>query len=188
MKILLSRGIPTNRITFIPTFRDPLDTLASWKFMWNWDWDNFPFKSFNKSFQTVAGKIESSINLGINVVPYVHEFIRDFDCFTVIKRMCKLAKIPFSPKMVQWEESYNTDGKSDPYFDGNIVKYDQPPDRWIRGVLSPEHGGRGGLIWKPISPKLELSNEEICFVTKQIQPALEIHEHYVSVAKKLLGL
>lgn len=190
INILLTKNINPKQITFIPTFRNPIDTVASWKFMWGWDWENFPFESFNKSHEFVNNKISFAWKTGIKVVPYIHEFLRDFDRFDLIERICKTINIPFSPNMVQWEnnKSNNVDNKKDPYFDGNMIKYDQPPERWIRGVLNVKNGGRGGLLWKPIGFKLELTEDEISFVKSRIKPAIEIHNKYVNLAKKILNL
>lgn len=189
MKILLSKGVQPDQLVFIPTFRDLFDTIASWKFMWKWDLNNFPFECFNKSLEFVSEKIRFSKNTGITIVPYIHEFLRDFGSRKVIKKMCKLIDIPFDDSMIIWEdEGSNLNDKVDPYFSGNLVKYDQPPDRWVRGVLGTVHGGRGELVWKPLKEGIKLTDEEKAFVTPRILPAIEIHKKYVTEAKKILGL
>lgn len=186
MKILISKGVQVEQLIFIPTFRDPFDTIASWKFMWNWKLEEFPFESFNKSLTVVSEKIESSRKLGIKVIPYVHEMLRDHGAIKVIRRMCQLAEIPFSNNMVKWESAIKN--QDDPYFAGNIIKYDQPPDRWIRGALSSSHGGRGSLVWKPLKETVALTKQEQEFVLPRIRPAILAHKKSVKLAKSILGL
>ncbi len=140
--ILLSKGIDPKKLTFVPTFRDPFDTVASWRRMWEWSWADFPFDSFNKSLRLVSEKITYTRNLGMKVVPYVHEFLRDFDRFTVVEKMCVLIDIPYSPRMVDWDNPNTAaDDTIDWYFEGPLIKYDQPPDRWVQGALGVAHGG-----------------------------------------------
>ena len=187
MDLLLSNGISPNQLTFIPTFRDLFDTIASWRFMWNWSLENFPYDSFNKSLEEVDNKIRFSIKSGIKVIPYVHEFLRDHKATKVIQRMCQLAEIPFNTSMVKWEETASN-GQEDPYFAGSLIKYDQPPDRWIRGALSTSHGGRGELVWKPLKTGLKLTKDDQKFVLPKIQSSILIHKKLTTFARDSLGL
>lgn len=187
MNILLSSGVKPNQIVFIPTFRDLFDTIASWKFMWNWNLDNFPFSSLNKSLEIVSEKIELSKKLGIKIVPYVHEFIRDYKATNIIRNMSTLIGIPYDDRMVNWEVS-KSKGEEDPYFAGSLIKYDQPPDRWIRGVLGSSHGGRGQLVWKPLKDGIKLTREEQEFVFPKIQPAIIIQRKCTELAKVIFNL
>ena len=189
MKILHSKGLSADKLVFVPTFRDPFDTISSWKRMWGWDLNNFPFDSLNKSLQFVSGKIDFAKSQGIKVVPSVNEFIRDFGSEEIIKRMCHLIDIPFSSDMITWENSHQPAiDIIDPYKAGNLVKYDQPPNKWIEGALAIVHGGRGGLEWRPVDPEWQLSEEEKEIVSIHIKPAIEIHNHFENEARSILGL
>ncbi len=182
LKILENSGLSLSMLSFIPTFRDPLDTIASWRRMWKWSIEDFPFDVFNKSLRFVSDKIAILRSMGVPVVPYVHEFVRDFGAEVVVKRICSKLDIPFSQHMIEWDNGV------DPYFSGNLIKYDQPPDQWIQGALSRDKGGRGGLVWKPVSDEWQLTKREKTFISAQIGPALEIHQEQVENALRILKL
>lgn len=183
LNLFLKSGVQPQQTCFIPTFRDPISTIASWRRMWGFNIVDFPFRSFNQSFSIVDNTIDRSKSLGITVVPYVHELTRDHNPEVVIKNMCSRLGIPFNPSVLNWESE-----AGDPYFNGQLIKYDLPPDAWVQGALSLGKGGRGGLVWRPVPQSLQLTKEEVDFVLPQIQPATEIHDRHVALTKQLLKL
>ncbi|OGK66990.1 hypothetical protein A2313_01515 [Candidatus Roizmanbacteria bacterium RIFOXYB2_FULL_41_10] len=180
LSLLLEAGVPVEKIFFIPTVRDPIDTLSSWMRMWKWDLENFPFKAFNLSFNKTLEAVQKAESLGILVVPYVHEFLRDFGSKKILARLMLACDLPFTLSMVEWDKN------EDAYWQGQIVKYDVPPTEFIHGVLSKKHGGRGGLIWLP--PEIILSNEQEIFVREKIKPAFEIYDFLTKFSKKQLRI
>lgn len=48
LNMFLEKGVPPEKTFFFPTFRDLFDVAASWKRMWKWEWEDFPFDSLNK--------------------------------------------------------------------------------------------------------------------------------------------
>ncbi len=183
LQLLLDKGLDPKKTCLIPTFRDPFDVISSWKRMWNFTDQDFPFESFNKSFLTVDKTISLASSMGIKVVPYVHEFLRDFNPENVMRSMLNTLDLPFSPQIINWKAD-----SGDPYFSSGIVKYDLPPDAWVQGSLNIKKGGRGGLIWKAMDSKWQMSNDEISFFASQIMPAIEIHKKHTQQAKLLLKL
>lgn len=185
LNLFINKGVPTEKICFIPTFRDPLDTISSWKRMWKWEWKDFPFESFNHSFETTTQLIKRCGDLGIITVPYIHEFLNDFSPEIVMKRILGIIGLPFSKQVVNWNEQ-NSVNDADPYFDGNIIKYDLPPNDWIQGSLSVTHGGRGGLHWEP--PLNALTQEELDLIIPKIRRSIEIYMKIFEESRKQLGL
>lgn len=177
--LLLEAGVPVEKFFFIPTVRDPIDTLSSWMRMWDWNLESFPFEAFNLSFNKTLETIQKAESLEILVVPYVHEFLRDFGSKETLARMMSICGLPFESSMVNWDKNEDT------YWQGKIVKYDVPPNEFINGVLSKKHGGRGGLIWLPSAPML--SQEQEVFVREKIKPAFEIYDFLIKSSKKQLG-
>lgn len=180
MQLLLDAGVDPKKMVFIPTFRDPIDVFMSWKRMWNWDLNNFPYDSFNYSFKQSLEMIRFAKSKGITVVPYIHEFLRDYGSEKTLKKMSSKAGLPFNKSMVQWSD------EDDVYWQGNIVKYDVPPNDWIQGSLSVKKGGRGGLIWRPVPQERKLSKKEERFVKKKIKAAEAAYREAISLAKKTL--
>lgn len=185
LSLFINKGVPTEKICFIPTFRDPLDAVSSWKRMWKWEWEDFPFESFNHSFETTMQLITRCAGLGIVTVPYVHEFLNDFGSETVIQKILETIGLPFSKRVINWNEQ-DAANAADPYFDGNIIKYDLPPDDWVRGSLSVAHGGRGGLHWEP--PLNALTQEELDLVVPKIRRSIEIYIKVFEESRKQLGM
>ncbi len=183
LQLLLNKGLDPKKTCLIPTFRDPVDTISSWMRMWGFALESFPFESFNQSFLRVDKSISLANKSGIKVIPYVHEFLRDFDPEDVIRRMLGIMNLTFNSQILNWESD-----TGDPYFSNGIVKYDQPPDAWVRGSLNVKKGGRGGLVWKAVDTKWQLSADDRSFVTTRIRPATQIHQKRVSQAKRLLHI
>lgn len=181
LPLLLEAGVPVEKIFFIPTVRDPLDTMLSWMRMWNWDIDNFPFTAFNASFDKTLQTIQASESLGMLVVPYVHEFLRDFGAKQTLERIMAQCGLLFNISIIKW------DSEEDAYWQGQIVKYDLPPDEFIEGSLSKKHGGRGGLIWQEIKPRFILSEEQKDFVLKRIRTAIEVYNFIINFSRQQLG-
>lgn len=181
-EMFLERGVDPNKAAFVPTIRSPLDTMTSWMKMWGWGLDNFPFGTFNASFRITAELMDLAQSNGVQVVPYVHELTRDYGADANLSRMCETLGLPYSDNVVNWQNG------SDPYWQGNIVKYDVPPNAWIQGSLSVTHGGRGGLIWQPIDAEYELSGPEIDYVLPRIGEAIQIYTEVRERTENLLGL
>jgi hypothetical protein len=180
--LLLEAGVPPEKMFFVPTFRQPLETAISWMRMWNWSPAEFPIEAFNESFAKVWRTMNQAQILGVKTVPYVHEFLRDFGAEQTLSKMLKQLDLPMSQSVIDWS------GETDPYWQGQIVKYDQPPDAWIKGSLSKKHGGRGGLIWKPTNPADRPSQAEAQWLLDQLQPAQAIYQQASLLSKQQLGL
>ena len=181
MQLLLEAGVPPEKMFFIPTFRDPLDVVASWKRMWGWEISSFPFESFNFSFQKVEQMVQEAKERNILVTPYIHEFLRDFGSAKTLARILNIVGLPFNENIINWGDD------DDPYWQGNIVKYDVPPNAWIQGSLSPKHGGRGGLEWKPIKSEHKLTLAEEIIVKQKIKTALDVYKRMEILAGQILA-
>jgi hypothetical protein len=175
INLFLNRGVPPEKCVFVPTFREPFDMASSWKRMWGWEWEDFPYESFNVSHSITLDWMGRAKEKGIKVVPYVHEFIKKEQREQFVVAMFDKIGLPFSKDVIDWKDN------GDPYWEGQIVKYDIPPAPWIEGVLSRKRGGRGGLVWKPVSPEHCLTPNERVFVGERIGPAIEI---YTEVSRK----
>lgn len=186
LTLFLNKGISPEKICFIPTFRDPLDTISSWKRMWKWEWKDFPFESFNHSFETTFQLMRRCDDLRIVTVPYIHESLFDFEPEKVIGKMFEIINLPFSKSVVDWNNPDSIGGDTDPYFDGNIIKYDLPPSDWVQGSLSTAHGGRGGLHWEP--PLNALTKEELDLIIPKIKSSINIYFEVFRRSRKQLGL
>jgi hypothetical protein len=180
MLLLLEAGVDPKKMVFIPTFRDPMEVFLSWKRMWKWNLNNFPYDSFNFSFKKTLEMIGFAQSNGITVVPYIHEFLREEGSEKTLQKIVSKAGLPFDRSMVEWSD------EDDAYWQGNIVKYDIPPDDWIQGSLSVKKGGRGGLIWRPVPQESELSEMDQKIVLSKIREASVVYNQVVSLAKKLL--
>lgn len=120
---------------------------------------------------------------GITIVPYVHDFLRDFNPSTVISKMFDLVGLPFSDSVIKWESD-----EGDPYFEGKIIKYDIPPDDWVRGALSTTKGGRGGLMWKSVNQEYLLSSEIKDLLVAKCPDTFEAYKEIAAHTKELLKL
>jgi hypothetical protein len=178
VQIFLQKGYPPEKIIVVPTFREPLETASSWKKMWKWDINSFPFVGFKRSFAFTNDITERARALNIRVVPYVHELSRDFGEMQVIGRMFKQMGLPFEPGIVRW-------GDEDAYWT-KAVKYDMPPERWIKGSLGRASGGRGGFIWKGLESHFTPAEEDtVLFQTKDSR---QIYEAALKLARETLDL
>ena len=180
MQLLLDAGVDPKKMVFIPTFRDPMDVFLSWKRMWKWDLKNFPYDSFNYSFKKSLEMIAFAKSKGITVVPYIHESLREKGAEETLTKLTSKVGLPFDKSMVEWSD------EDDVYWQGNIVKYDVPPNDWIKGSLSVKKGGRGGLIWRPVPQDRKLSKKDERFVLKRIKEANDVYKKAVALAKKTL--
>ena len=180
MQLLIEAGVDPRKIVFIPTFREPLDTFLSWMKMWNWDVATFPYDSFVFSYQKSLEMIQFAEKMGMTVVPYIHEFLRDLGATKTLTAMMGKAGLPFSEDMVNWSD------EEDAYWQGTIVKYDVPPNNWIQGALSVTKGGRGGLVWRAPSAETTLTASEQQLVMQKIQKADRIYKQMVALARKSL--
>lgn len=178
LSLLLEAGVPAEKLFFIPTVRDPIDTFSSWTRMWKWDFENFPFEAFNLSFEKTLKTVKRAEALRILVVPYVHEFLRDFGARQTLSRMMQVCGLPFASSMVEWGND------EDPYWQGRVVKYDMPPNEFIQGSLNKKRGGRGGLVWQPT---LTWSADQRAFIQEKIKPALDSYRFLTKSSKRQLG-
>lgn len=177
--LLLAAGLDPHKSILVPTFREPLDTAISWMKSWKLDLNKFPFTSFNESYIRNINLWNDANRMGITVVPYIHEFLRDIDSNKVVSAMCNQIKLPFSERMVAW-------GNEDAYWSGRTIKYDAPPDDWIRGSLGSTHGGKGGFVWEPIISDLTLT--EIEFIKEKTNTSQVIWQEAARKAHQLLNL
>lgn len=178
-ELLLEAGLAPEKVALVPTFREPLDTALSWRRMWGWSLDEFPFDAFNESFAFTMNLWITASQLGAVVAPYVHELLREVGTNQVVAKMCHKIGIPFSQQMVTWEDE-------DAYWTGKIVKYDLPPDEWIRGALGRPSGGRGELVWRPV--EAVATPEEARFIMERTKPAHLIWQEAATKAREVLGL
>lgn len=178
LEILLKLDFPPEKIIFIPTTRHPKETIASWKRMWQWSWEDFPFDGFNRSFVETRRLMLLAQSLHIEVIPYAHELLQAHGAEKLISGMCQKIGLDFSPAMVSW-------GDEDAYFT-KTVKYDEPPKKWIVGALGRKSGGRGELVWKPIEQPLTAQERQ--FVLPRIQETLAVHQQILELAYEVLGL
>jgi hypothetical protein len=177
LEIFLQKGYPSEKIIVVPTFREPLETASSWRRMWKWHLDSFPFGGFNRSFAVTNDIATRARNLNIRVMPYVHELSRDFGEAQVIGRMFKQMELAFEPSIVSW-------GDEDAYWT-KAVKYDQPPKKWIEGSLGRASGGRGGFVWKSLNSHFTpIEEDAVLFQTKDSQ---QIYEAALKLARETLG-
>lgn len=167
-QILENVGIKPEQLSFIPTFRNPIDAALSWLNMWEFNLQEFPFDSFNFSHQFVLGKMNELAQKGVKIAPYIHEDVKDFGADKVISCISNKVGLTFNTDMTRW-------GDRDAYWEGDIRKYDIPPDEWINGSNGTSSGGRGALVWRPV--KTNLSQDEINFIISQINPSIEIFNH-----------
>jgi hypothetical protein len=179
LALLLKKGFPKQNIALIPTNRHPLDTVTSWKIMWQYpDLDSFPFSGFNQSFQQTLAITQEALKLGIKVIPFSLELLRDFTSLTTTQAIFQQADLTFSPSVIKW-------GDEDAYWTKSI-KYDLPPKRWIKGVLGKSSGGRGEFIWRPI--KSIFSEQEVIKINQAIQPSIQISQFLINFALENLNL
>ncbi|MBU1084869.1 hypothetical protein KKB06_00815 [Patescibacteria group bacterium] len=167
LKLLLQKGFPKENITLVPTNRNPLDTVTSWKTMWRYQsLDLFPFSGFNQSFQQTLAITQEAIKMGIKTIPFTLESLRDFGSLFTTQAIFKQANLTFHPSVINW-------GNENAYWT-KTVKYDLPPTRWIKGVLGKNNGGRGEFVWKPI--KSIFTNSEIVRINQAIQPSIQSNQ------------
>lgn len=170
IEIFIDHGMRPENMIFIPTSRDPFETVISWAIMWGWkDLQTFPFTGFNRSFEFTLEMTRKAQKLGIKVVPAVFDLARDNET-GFIKNIFEETGLTFTDSVLTW-------GDEDAYFT-KTVKYDKPPKKWIKGALGKASGGRGAFKWEPI--KQIFTPEEIVFLAERIQPAMKAHQELLA--------
>lgn len=172
---LIKAGYPPRKLTFVPTFRDPLETFDSTVRMWGMDY--ITPASVNRSFIWTAQVVEMARKVGIPVVPYVLELLKNHQSRTVMEALSPLVGVPYQDKLVEW-------GENDAY--ETTVSYEIPPHKFIDGAVSLASGGRGGLVWSPLAKVLD--EEALQQAKPHLAQADAIYEAVLAEAKVVLGL
>jgi hypothetical protein len=171
---LLRAGYPSEKLIFVPTFRDPLETFDSTVRMWGLNY--ITPDSINQSFVWTMQVMEMAKEVGIPVVPYVLELLRDYQPGAVMEALFPMVGVPYQEELVKW-------GENDAY--EKTITYEIPPLKFIEGSVNLKRGGRGGLVWKPL--QMVLAPEEQREIQPQLSPAYAIYEEVFTEAKMVLG-
>ena len=121
-------GYPLDKIHLIGTCRDPRATLGSWVEMWG----KVPMSGFVESFKLIDRILDRAENLGMNMTHYVQEAIGTNEPQLVIDRLLKRIQFPRRLSVAT-----GADWKVGPAFGdqgSNIVFFDEPPVRFVKGV------------------------------------------------------
>ncbi len=174
IKPLLEKGYPPEKITLMPSLREPLDTIDSTIKMWSRDL--IDIELFNYAYLLTAETVLRAQENGINVIPYVHELIRDHGASDVMARTLALTGISYNEGVVTW----NGHGYE------STTTYEVPPSKFTSGSVSKANGGRGGLRWRP--PTMVLTKDEQLDILPKIRPSYDVYQQILKNARVRLKL
>lgn len=133
---LLKIGYPEDKIYIIGVLREPRATLASWVSMWG----KVPMQGLIKSYQLIDHILSNAQRRGEKVTYYVHEAISANDPGVVTGKLFERVGISIVENVhLPREERLSdfVDWRSGPIFGesgSNIIFFDSPPGRFIKGV------------------------------------------------------
>ncbi|MFZ2975019.1 MAG: hypothetical protein WA055_00110 [Candidatus Moraniibacteriota bacterium] len=151
---LLKIGYPKDKMEVVFILRDPRQTFASWKRMWE---EKATIENLKKSFLLTDEVRRSCCDSQIPHSIMVHEAIRDNCPKTIVSKLFqKLNLHDYTNNFTDWQKSPKF-GDSDPQ-NSHLFFYDSPPEKFIEGVRD-----RGSYLFQELPVNLKDKTEcETC--------------------------
>jgi hypothetical protein len=167
-------GYPPDKIQVIGICREPRSTLASWVSMWG----RIPINGFIKSFQLINQIMVNAKQGGVKTTYYVQEAIAANEPQTVVEKLFTRVGIKTNPQ----KSRGLTDWKSGAVFGetgSNVVFFDSPPPRFIKGVKE-----EGGYRFRLLVTQLTEEQEKVLRKNK----VYDLYEKFVRECEKDLQI